>query len=828
MAESAPDPPTGSDNGSSSEHEADDGFDDLLQAAVRPLDTTGLDPQQSLQFMRLPTGTIVSDRFIVEWCVGTGGMGDVYRCEDLETKGAAALKVIRRVDDHSRFKREATILSALSHEAIVRYLGHGSTITGTPYLAMEWLDGEDLARVLERSQLSIADSLNLARRVCEALALAHRHGFIHRDIKPSNLFITHGRVEETKVLDFGVAHQPVTTQTLTRAGTMLGTVGYMAPEQAWGIPSPDPRDDLFSLGCVLFECLTGRPAFAGESSVAVLEALLQVEPPDVRSFNAGIPAALSELVQRLLRKARKDRPSTADEVVRALSVLEDPSADERVDAPALTSPCPPSLAILIVARGANAEAAGEAELAALDAVAGQAYAMLISTDANTRVYALATTPELALVDVAERAMECALALQRARPGLAIQVSVLSHNIAGIPLDELTLRLPDRARAAPATSGVISTDAAVAALVQARYDPARRAFPKSVRIEGDQAVASGDLVGREAEFAILSAAFDECRNDDVCIGLLLSGPPGIGKSRLVAEFLSTIELQHETHVIAARASYLERETPSSLLRALSRTTMVAGLRDVAREFHATLEHSCSQSAAIVWIDDAQWTDVESLRAITVSASQLAERPLLVIVAARSDLPHELRALWTSIGAHDLVLRPLGVRAAGQYARATFRTTQPVSGLVALAVGLADGNPRLLHALLAADDMQAGAAFDTAVALAMEHLSMLPRGQRDVLAAASVFVEQIWLSGLRAMLGNRPDVERDIDELRRRKLLIDNTPHTHPHEVELGFGHAIVREAAHRSSSIAERLRIRQLAAHWLQRAQRDAASMRLRD
>ncbi|WP_437718424.1 protein kinase [Sorangium sp. So ce448] len=263
---------------------------------------------------------IIAGRFVVEGEAASGGMGTVYKAYDRLGGAAVALKIVRLRNEIQieRFEREAALLAALVHPGIVRYVAHGSTPEGDRYLAMEWLDGEDLAARLARAVLPASEGLLLVRRAADALAFAHARGIVHRDIKPSNLFLPGGDAGRVKLVDFGIARPSSDAGRVTVTGGVLGTPGYMAPEQVEAHSVPDPRGDVFSLGCVLFECLAGQPAFAGASPMAALSRVLLMSPPRLRDVRADAPAPLDELVARMLSRQPGDRPRDGTEVAAEL------------------------------------------------------------------------------------------------------------------------------------------------------------------------------------------------------------------------------------------------------------------------------------------------------------------------------------------------------------------------------------------------------------------------------------------------------------------------------------------------------------------------------
>jgi serine/threonine protein kinase len=208
--------------------------------------------------------TIIDDRFETLALARTGGMGSVYRAIDRSTGRQVALKLLHDTsDDYARFRHEARILASLAHPHVVPFVAYGTRAEGQPYIAMEWIEGESLTERLTREALTMAETIALARGVTSALVTAHAQGIVHRDLKPSNLMLPNGDVGAVKIVDFGTARLAEFHTTITRSGAILGTPGYMAPEQARGDEDVGPAADIFSLGCILFECLAGKPAFEG-------------------------------------------------------------------------------------------------------------------------------------------------------------------------------------------------------------------------------------------------------------------------------------------------------------------------------------------------------------------------------------------------------------------------------------------------------------------------------------------------------------------------------------------------------------------------------------
>jgi serine/threonine protein kinase len=276
----------------------------------------------------LAPGTVIADRYRIDGVVGRGGMGTVYRAEHLALDRPVALKVLRaahgaRADIVQRFQREAVAASHIRHPGIVEVTDFGRTPEGRFYLAMEFIEGETLARRLARTgSLPVHEAVRRVRAIAEALGAAHARGIYHRDIKPENVLLGPG--EMVKVVDFGIARLAEGPRDAreTAAGLIFGTPNYMSPEQAAG-QKQDGRSDIYALGVLLYELLTGAPPFLGASATHVLAAHLLTPAPRLPGDGADgpIPPGLADLVGQMMAKSPADRPSSMDEVVRALDAI---------------------------------------------------------------------------------------------------------------------------------------------------------------------------------------------------------------------------------------------------------------------------------------------------------------------------------------------------------------------------------------------------------------------------------------------------------------------------------------------------------------------------
>jgi serine/threonine protein kinase len=274
-----------------------------------------VDPEEPL------LGVVLGDRYRVDERIGAGGMGLVYRATHVLIGRKLAIKVLRRryaaqSEVAERFVQEARIASSIKHPNVVDIIDYGTSPQGSPYYVMEFLAGHSLAHEIKHNgPLELRRALTVAIQIARGLAAAHQAGIIHRDLKPDNVFIVPadvGAPEQVKILDFGIARVAGRKTRLTAAGSVVGTPEYMSPEQARG-DELDSRSDIYALGVVLFELLTGQVPLSGDSMVGTLTKQVFELPPPIREIDprfAGYPS-IEAVLGRLLAKNRDERPASA-------------------------------------------------------------------------------------------------------------------------------------------------------------------------------------------------------------------------------------------------------------------------------------------------------------------------------------------------------------------------------------------------------------------------------------------------------------------------------------------------------------------------------------
>jgi eukaryotic-like serine/threonine-protein kinase len=313
-------------------------FDHALRQEVETLLTSSDARSSFLENSPVPVtltpGTKLGD-YEVQKLLGSGGMGEVYRARDPRLRRDVAIKVLPSFPSSNkerlrRFEQEAQAAAALNHPNILAVFQMG-TYEGAPYLVSELLEGETLRKQVQRGPLAARKVIDYGEQIAHGLAEAHEKGIIHRDLKPENLFATKdGRI---KILDFGLAklkqsersHQqssPTLGCAVTEPGMVMGTAGYMSPEQVRG-REVDHRTDIFSFGAILYEMLTGRRAFQKTTSADTMSAILNEEPQPISHFVANVPPALQRTAQRCLEKSPEQRFQSASDLAFALEALSD-------------------------------------------------------------------------------------------------------------------------------------------------------------------------------------------------------------------------------------------------------------------------------------------------------------------------------------------------------------------------------------------------------------------------------------------------------------------------------------------------------------------------
>src|SRR5215210_2606064 len=274
-------------------------------------------------------GEVLSGRYEVEELVGVGGMSSVYRAHDRLLGRMVALKVLHQqytedADYVERFRREARSVASLSHPNIVTVIDRGEH-EGRPFIVFEYVDGENLKKQIERlGPAPVDEALELGLQIARGLSFAHQNGLVHRDVKPQNVLLNGDG--QAKVTDFGIARSLDVQHGMTQTGTVLGTSDYIAPEQAQG-ERVDEHSDVYSLGVVLYELLTGEVPFPGENFVAVAMRHINEPPPPIRDRRPDVSPRLEAAVHRAMAKDPNDRFQTMAELADELEACLDEVAD---------------------------------------------------------------------------------------------------------------------------------------------------------------------------------------------------------------------------------------------------------------------------------------------------------------------------------------------------------------------------------------------------------------------------------------------------------------------------------------------------------------------
>lgn len=565
----------------------------------------------------LSPGSLFAGRFEILECVGVGGMGMVYRTRDHHSGNQVALKLLTATSSpsaSSRFLREGRLLAELQHPGIVGYVAHGQDANGPLFLAMEWLHGEDLSKRLSRGPLLISEVLSLGKGIAAALSISHARSILHRDLKPSNIFLRNGDVSSPVLLDFGIARRLMTSLAVTGTGGILGTPQYMSPEQARGEPDLTPATDVFSLGCLIYECLAGVPPFQGEHIAAVLMKILLEAPPHIATFRSGVPVEFSDLLMQMLSKEPLARPADAravgealgkiqlseteatgptldvhpaqtrfahDEQVLVSMVVACPSSSGPVQTPELSetgnqeSEHPQHTLIEeIRAMGAGVErllnrtlvvSICGTESASDQALKAARIALLIKQRWSSATVVLTTGRALhrgvtPIGEVADRAASMMREIFSADASAMIEQSAQSMTQSGVWLDRTSAGLLER-------QFVITADQGHALLTGEELDA-----DKTRPLLGKPTTC----IGREGELAALETMLSTCIENEEAAVVLVIAPPGAGKSRLRHELLRRLKAREQAGTaLLGYASAIGTGQPYSLLSDMFRR--LCGLR-----------------------------------------------------------------------------------------------------------------------------------------------------------------------------------------------------------------------------------------------------------
>jgi serine/threonine protein kinase/tetratricopeptide (TPR) repeat protein len=884
---------------------------------------------------------LVAGRFRIEREVGRGAAGIVYRAHDAVTQVPVALKVISAAGadaaDQARFEREGQVLSELDHPGIVRVVAFGSLEVpcfdglgrrlevGSPYIAMEWLDGEDLQARQRRAPLALRQALEVGRQVALALGAAHDAGVVHRDIKPSNIFLTGGFFDDmplaetsptsgvvdhdaldvgeaslddsavrqlklgvvlprTKLVDFGVASS--SDVRLTRTGAVVGTPAYMAPEQARGDASADARSDIYSLGATLFELVAGRPPHIGPNSIATLARLVTTPAPRLSELLLDVPLKLDALVHSMLSSNPDERPSSAREVASALEeLLRDP------DLPGLARPAEPRVELtssgtrLVTTLVALHVARGEERTWEIERLREHGADALPLGDDSLVAHLGA---QRAHGDEGARALELGLTLaaRGARVGVATgRMRVDRTRSAGEVVDQAS------ALAREAGPGGLLADANTADLARGRFQfkmlPRGIAMVVGLGVRRD-AGTMAPFVGRDAEFISTLSAYDRCVEDSTPMVVTVSGPPGIGKSRLGREFISRLTARPEAadgHARAPRLMLMRCESygrgqalgvATDALRALlglpkgasieqaeaalaDRRLMTLGVLPAAAA-RASLHHqdggilarllanqplpdgidprgardalwlsmtelvlsACAVEPCALIVEDAQWSDPESIAWMDHLLGRAGNKPLFVMMLMRPAFWRSQAQRFVGRDHVRVELRPIARRATREIARAMIGVGATDAMLDQVAQQAA-GSPlfaeELARVVASGKDMGTAPTIEAAIQVSLDALE---ESARDAVVRASVFGMSVWDAGVVAL--GVEDAESSLRKLVGAELLVEHAGSRFAGTREYLFKHALVRDVAYASAGEELKRQLHAAAARWLASMGEDSATV----
>jgi tetratricopeptide (TPR) repeat protein len=743
----------------------------------------------------LGAGEVVAGRFEIVGPGGVGGMAVVFRAKDRTNGRVVALKVLSQSKEEKRFVAEAETLASVKSPHVVGYVAHGMH-GGMPYLAMDWLDGEDLDARLRRGPLPVGVAVDLVMRVAMGLGAAHRLGIVHRDVKPDNIILLDRDPATPILVDFGVARLP--GRRFTAPGLVLGTPGFFAPEQARAESSLDPRADVFALASVLFECITGVPLWDGESVLAILTKILFVPAPRLDAGRGDVPPALADLVQRMLEKSPDHRPSDGQAVADALLAIDLRDTSMTPLEPRAVEPRPQrsigqggrSVASVLVARLPQGALTPVLSRRVRDM--GQRFGATFEELADGSLAAL-VAGQRAATDLAVIATRLALAVRKALPVRAIGVATGRtalgdrSELGGVIARAAALASNDTARS------LVNVDPTTAGLLGERFTLV--ASGDGVAVSGEErdgTEASTALRGRKGELALGAARFAACVAEPSARALVLVGEAGIGKTALARALLHTM-VDHASlpTVVSARGEPLYESAPFALVAELLRhaigigaspdvtsldtvATWIGARMDGAEASHAVsvvaevlrlgggeksllsaqsfgghgsladrlhealvglFRAECRGVPVIFSVDDLQFADAPSLGALETLLRRLEGEPFFVLATARPDVLERAPTLFAAPHVQTLPVLPLPDAECAAWVREVLGD-RASDGRVNELVLRSEGSPFVLGELLRA--ARSGSRGTPRAALAAVHarLESLPPDLLLALRGASV--------------------------------------------------------------------------------------------
>lgn len=539
---------------------------------------------------------LFAERYELLERAGEGGMGVVFRAYDRREQKIVALKLTQRESPEQVkwLEREALVLGSLNHSSIPAFIDWGCAEGGRQFLAMEWVEGEELGTRLKLRVLSVEDIVAVGIQIAEALIEVHENRLVHRDLKPPNILLAGGDVRRLKILDFGIACFADDIDEQLRTGP-IGTPFYMAPEQAKGGTQVDSRADLYALGCILFECLTGKPPFIAASPLGVLAKTVFETPIAPGEVRPGVPAFLDALVMALLEKDPEHRPPSAFAVAEELNAFrknpQGKAAPHWSLRRTLTRNERRMVSVVLAAEAKNAAAVSAARVSldvdrTLDAQPhlarplqqlrqlAAAHGALLEVMRDGSIAAAlssALTPLEGAMAAANLALEMHMLVPEARVALVTAWEVFKGAApVGQAIDRASALLSQSLKGEDGPGVLV--DAMTASLLHERFalvssgDKLRLLGAKASVLE--QRLLMGKAtrcVGREQEIGTLHDALEACLSARIPKAILLTAGAGIGKSRVRDEFLrDVVNAHHDAEIWIARGDPMRQKSAFGLL------------------------------------------------------------------------------------------------------------------------------------------------------------------------------------------------------------------------------------------------------------------------